>query len=170
MTNDNGVDAPDEVLSQIEAWWRQGAEFRSKLLAEKSFLQKRIREIDAALAMIPEPPGQNPVTPDEDAPDDEEQRGDARDQQQPRLPMAASAFRKLSMPQMVRAIVMDHPEGIRAPQVVDTVRLVMPKVDPALVHSGLYRALDSGEIKAEGSRGTRVYYPGEPSAEDVADE
>ncbi|WP_437963129.1 hypothetical protein WMF04_25660 [Sorangium sp. So ce260] len=170
MTNENGTDAPDEVLSQIEAWWRQGAEFRSKLEAEKSFLQKRIREIDAALALIPTPPGHNPAALDGDSPGSEEPRGDVRDQQPLRLPMIPSAFRKLSMPQMVRAIVMDHPEGIRAPQVVETVRLVMPKVDPALVHSGLYRALDSGEITAEGSRGTRVYYPGESSTEAVADE
>jgi hypothetical protein len=160
MLEENGKNESAEVLDRVQAWHKQGAELHAKLLDERSHLLARLKEIDAALMLLPgatpslEPRATEPTVtapvmeaaPVGDAPASE-------------LPLPMSALRKLSMPQLVKMVVHSKPAGINAAGVIEIALRVNPKADPSLVHSGLYRNLDGGEIRSEGSRGTRVYYP-----------
>jgi hypothetical protein len=148
-----------EVLDQVQAWRKQGAQLHEKLLAERSQLVARLKEIDAALALLP---GSKPtseaipteltaLTPTEAAPN-----GDAKASG---YSLSVATLRKLSMPQLVKMAVITQPGGINASGVVDFVQRVNPKATAALVHSGLYRNLESKSIRSEGTRGTRIYYP-----------
>lgn len=146
------------VLEEVRAWRTQGDELRAKLQEKRGELVRQLKDIDDALAMIaPSPIMVQPVVAASPVGSFEPVRPEPEERIVPTF--SARSLRGLSMPVMVRRIVEAHPSGIGAKAITAIVRQIMPKVDPALVHSGLYRGTESGILRAEGSRGSRLYYP-----------
>ncbi|MEP7125934.1 MAG: hypothetical protein ABJE95_33690 [Byssovorax sp.] len=159
MDMDNRETDSAEVLDRVQAWRQQGAQLYEKLLADRSVLIARLKEIDAALALLP---GAKPALegfPTEPTAETLAVVTPSAESKASDLPLSLATLKKLSMPQLVKVAVHHHPMGITASGVIEFARRALPKATPGLVHSGLYRNLESGDIRSEGTRGTRVYFP-----------
>ena len=159
-STESSPDGP-AVLAEVLAWRTQGEGLRTKLMEKRTELLRQLKEIDDALVMFTPPPIMHPSpAPPPSAPlpaEPEEKAVPA---------FSARHLKGMSMPVIVRRIVEAHPSGIGAKAVTGIVRQIVPKVDPALVHSGLHRGIESGVLRSEGSRGARVYFPVERGALD----
>ena len=125
-----------EVLRELAEWRRRGAALREKLSNEREELVKRLQEVEQALAEIPS--AQQLLIPEIGAP-------------------VISA--KQTTPEIVHALISQHPGGVGAGQIVSEALAIKPSLDPALVHSTIYRLFKSGKVFAIGKRGRRVYRP-----------
>ena len=120
------------TLQAVDNWVRQGLELRQKLEAEQAQLQKRLQEIERALAELPEAP----LNPDETTSGGED---DA------------------STPKKVLAVLQEAEGPLTATQVIEAIRKADGDIDPMLVHSALYRLVRREEVLAEGSKGKKTY-------------
>lgn len=75
------------------------------------------------------------------------------------LGYAASTLKKMSLPQITKLVVDQHPEGMTVAAVTELVQQVMPKRTAGDVQSGLYRNLDSNKLRDTGTRKTRMFFP-----------
>lgn len=123
------------VLQEVSEWRRQGEELRARLMEERNALSARLKEIDEALAGIPDstqfikPPQVEPI------------------------PVAESS----SAPDIVLSVISSHPKGIGAAEIIREAQSIRPTLDAALIHSAIYRLVKRGEVLSLGKRGTKVY-------------
>jgi len=127
------------VLREVSEWRQRGIELRTRLLKEREELAARLKEIDEALANIPE-------------------------SSQPQQVLTPSPLFDLSIeenssvPDLVRFVLTRFPGGNFATDIVDKVRKIRPALDAPVIHSAIHRLAKSGEIIIHGKRGSMKYW------------
>ena len=117
----------------------QSLEVRAELTRERTALAARMADIDRTLERLPVEDGaDSPVVVS---------NGHAE------LPEPSSSMRAGSLASRIVDLLRQHPDGLRAPQIVKTL-----KTDKrTTIYAALYRFTKTGTVRATGARGKQRY-------------
>lgn len=136
----------DDILSATDKWREEGKALRRQLVSERTKLAERVAQIDMRLAALPNdddapaPPAQLPKPP--------------TGQPTPTLQRVSPGTK---VPDLVRAIVKAATRPLTAGEIISFARGARPGTEPSEIHSTLYRAVQRGEMEAQGEKGSRTF-------------
>lgn len=153
VTAGDAISITDAVLVEVGDWLKRGEQLRRLLIDERDGHMRRVHEIDRALAVMPgEPPPI--VTPPGFMPSAKAIEQAFALNTSPKSRSGLRSLRRAKVPQIVRAILSEHPEGVSTGFVISAAQEIKPGVDPGLVSAALYRAPG---IRKQGPKGAMLY-------------
>lgn len=151
--NGAGQEVDAAVLDELlREWKRRGADLRARLEATRERLVGQLAEVDQALADLPatgatihakaagHARSSGHATPSVHDPWAEGLKG-----------------QDLTATDVILAVLARAQEWMTSLQVLEIARRVKPDLTPELLHSGLYRLVQSERIASKGNRGSKLY-------------
>lgn len=153
MVNGTGHDGEDAVLSELREWKQRGADLRSRLESTRDRLRSQLAEVEEALADLSIAKSPKPRTDSEPARiQGNTGRGTVIDPWADNLKAQG-----LTATDVVLAVLAHEQRWMSSQQIFEIARRVKPDLTTELLHSALYRLVQSQRIASKGTKGSKLY-------------
>src|SRR5438045_2602430 len=116
MSNSSSALSDGATIEQVESWLRQGEDLRAKLEQEEADLTRRLGAVRAALANLPRPGSTSPF----------KAAAIVKNGSTPQV-VTVGELKEMSIPELIKMLAADLPEGISAGGLVRMVRDLRPQ-------------------------------------------